>query len=94
MDLKKIFETYGGDYLDFEAVEVKLSARPDIHAFILLEKLAPGNGDMVSAAEHDEIWLDVDLEVLAFNATEADIRDLIRCGVRYDDDVDSLAMFV
>ncbi len=49
---------------------------------------------MVSAAEHDEILLDVDLEELAKVATEEQIVELIRCGVRYDSSTDSLAMFV
>jgi hypothetical protein len=48
----------------------------------------------VTAAEHDEIWLDVDCERLAEIATEVDILYLVRCGVRYDEYNKSLQMFV
>jgi hypothetical protein len=58
-----------------------------------LAPLAPGQ-DMVTAAEHDEIWLGTDLDVLAEKASSEDIRTLVRCGIRYDDDTDSLCMFV
>lgn len=97
MDVQSIFEKYNDVYLDFEDIAEKFSQRPDLHAFILLDRLVPGRGgkrdDMVSAAEHDEIWLDVEPDALARLATEEQIRDLVRCGVRYDEETDSLAMF-
>lgn len=74
--------------------ERRLHARPDINAFLLLDKLFPGDRDMVSAAEHDEIFLDVEPWELMKVASEEDLLDLIRCGVFYDSDHDSLAMFV
>ena len=92
IDLEATFEKFEDEYIQFERIENKLHARPDIHAFILLDKLVPGHRDMVCAAEHDEIYLDVDTEALALVATEDDILQLVRCGVRLDDD--SLAMFV
>jgi hypothetical protein len=72
----------------------RLSNRPDLHAFLLLDKLIPAASDMVSAAEHDEIWLSIDIDDLAKVITEADIIALTRCGVRFDEDSESLAMFV
>jgi hypothetical protein len=48
---------------------------------------------MVSAAEHDEIYLDVDAEDFANAATEEDVLFLTRCGVRFDEENDSFAMF-
>jgi hypothetical protein len=48
---------------------------------------------MISASEHDEFYLSVDCEALAKVATPEIIRDLTRCGVRYDEDLDSLCMF-
>ena len=96
MNLKEIWDKYmHGEFLKFERVHNQLSNRPDIHAFLLLDKLVPRpNRDMVSSAEHDEIWLDVDPEELAEAATEEQIIELIRCGVRFDSQTDSLAMFV
>lgn len=94
LDLAELFDKYDSDYLKFDRVENKLHHRSDICAFLLLDKLLPNKNDMVSAAEHDEIFLDADLEELAKVATEDDILMLIRCGVHYDSETDSLAMFV
>ena len=48
---------------------------------------------IIVAAEHDEVFIDIDIENLAAVATEENIRDLHRCGVLYSSLVDSLAMF-
>ena len=94
IDLDMIFEKHNDDYLKFERVENKLHSRPDICAFLLLDKLLPNDGiDIVSAATHDEFFLDADCEKLAEVATEDDILMLTRCGVHYDSETDSLAMF-
>jgi hypothetical protein len=88
------YEKHGDEYLKFDLVQNKTSRRPDLHAFNLLDRLVPGKRDMIRAAEHDEIWLDVSPEELAKVATEEQIIELIRCGVRYDASTDSLALFV
>jgi len=93
-NLKEAFDKFEDDYLRFDRVKNKLSLRPDIHAFLLLDKLAPESMDMVCAAEHDEIYLEVDMETLAMVATEGQICELVRCGIRYDTNIDSLSMFV
>jgi len=80
--------------LKFDRVGAKRSSRPDVHAFILLTELCPGSGCIVDAAEHDKIWLSIDVGDLESNATEANIVELIRCGVMYDDEMESLAMYV
>ena len=96
IDLYEFFEKHNDEYIKFERIENKRSARPDLHAFLLLEELVPTKNyeDMVSAAEHDEIWLEVDPKKVAEVATEEHLIELIRCGVRYDRDIDSFAMFV
>lgn len=91
---KEQYDKYEGEFLKFERVKDRTSNRPDLHAFNLIDKLVPGETDMVCAAEHDEIWLEVSPEELARVATEEQIIDLIRCGVRYDDGTESLALFV
>jgi hypothetical protein len=88
------YEKHEGEFLKFDRVQNKTSGRADLHAFNLLDKLVPGKIDMVSAAEHDEIWLEVSPDDLAKVATEEQIIDLIRCGVRYDRDTNSLTLFV
>lgn len=95
-ELKVTFEKFEDDYIKFEDVQNKLSQRPDIHAFILLDKLCPpryNNEDIISASEHDEYWLAIDCEQLAGVVTEEQVQELVRCGVRYDSYNDCLAMF-
>ena len=95
INIESTFTKYEDEYLKFDRVEKKYSSRPDICAFILLDKLVPSNGhDMISAAEHDEIFLNTDCEKLAEVATEEDILMLKRCGVNYSGDFECLSMFV
>lgn len=93
MTLKKMFEATGDDYLDFDKVENPLSKRADLHAFMVLDKLVPESGDLISASEHDEFYLSVDCKELEKVATLEIVRDLSRCGVRYSEDCDCLCMF-
>jgi len=95
MDIEDRFEKISAnshEYLRFELVENKRSLRRDMHAFLLLEELVPGEGrGIVAAAEHDQIWLDIDLDGLATVITDDQILELIRCGVFIDEG--SLSMF-
>ena len=68
--------------------------RLDLAGFIRLDKLVPGQRDIIVAAEHDQIWLSVSLEDLAGVATEEDVIYLIRCGIMFDENNDSLRMNV
>ena len=94
MNIQEFFDKNDDEFLKFDRVENKLSNRPDLCAFMLLDKLMPAARDIVSAAEHDEIFLDVDIETLESVATEDDLLTLIRCGVMYDSGFDCFAMFV
>lgn len=94
MTLKKLaelFERYtdDGEYLEFDNIENPKSKRPDLNAFILLDSLVPGTQDIVSCAEHDEFWLEVSPEEVAKVATPEHILELVRCGVCYDDGLES-----
>jgi hypothetical protein len=95
IDLQEVWDKYGDEYLKFGRVENPLYPRPDIAAFLLLDKLVPteNSSDMVCAASHDEIFLNTSVFKLAKVATEEDILTLIRCGVRLVGG-DYLAMFV
>lgn len=94
-DLISLFqsEKFDREFLKFENVRYKLSSRPDLHAFLVLDALVPGIRDMVSGAEHDEIYLDVEIEDLAAVVDPEMLLDLHRCGVRYDEETVGLAMF-
>lgn len=79
------------EFLKFERVKDPPSKRPDLCAFILLDRLVPGDRDIVAASEHDEFFLAVDCDELAKVATRDDVITLIRCGVRYSEEC--LCMF-
>ena len=81
------------EYLKFEDIENPRHPRPDLCAFLMLHELVPGTSDMVSDAQHDEIFLDVSLRDLAPVITKEQVRDLIRCGVRTDEYGEGLCMF-
>lgn len=95
IDVEALFEKFGSngecEFLKFERVIEPLSKRPDLCAFLLLDRLVPDTRDIVSAAEHDEIFLNVDVNELALVATDGDILTLVRCGVMFNDG--SLSMF-
>ena len=89
MSAIEIFEKHSEEYLKFEDVKTKISNRPDLHAFILLDRLFPSDRDIISASSHDTFFLgisDEDIETL----NEETILDLVRCGVMFDD---GLSMF-
>ena len=93
MNLAEMFEKYDDEYIEFDRVDNPASGRRDLHAFILLDRLIPGDWKIISAAEHDQIWLDIDCPSLAEVITEAQVLELVRCGVGYDADTDTLSMF-
>lgn len=93
MDIEEIFEKYNDEFLEFERVVNPLHPRADLCGFLLLDKIAPGTNDMISASEHDEFFLDVDIEKFKAVATEEDVITLIRCGIRYSSEYDCFCMF-
>ena len=96
MNIEDTFKKYNeNDYLKFELVKNKRSTRADLHAFLLLDELVPGTHDIVSYAEHDEIFLSIDARDLEkAGISEEQIHELVCCGVMYDAENDSLSMFV
>ena len=93
--LSATFDKYEDEYIQFQNVVNKRSRRPDMHAFIVLDELLPGDGkgDLISAAEHDQFFLDIEPEALARVATEEIILELVRCGVSFDEENESLFLF-
>ena len=88
MDIAALFEKH-----DDKSYKDQPDGPDDLTAFTLLNRLVPGAHRMISGAEHDQIWLDVDLDELAKVASEDDIITLIRCGVWLDDEDECLCMF-
>jgi hypothetical protein len=94
IDIEQAFKLASDEHGKFDRIENPLARRPDLCAFLKLDQLVPDSGDIIAAAEHDEIYLDVGPSALAEVATQEDIVYLRRCGVRYDRGLDSLSMFV
>ena len=88
-----IFAPYEDDYGMFHLIKKPVHQRPDLCAFLMLDRYLPGTWDMISAAEHDEIFLDVRVDALR-GVDASVLRDLHRCGVRHDTSIDALCMFV
>lgn len=95
-EFEALFEKHEDEFIKFERVSKKRARRPDLNAFLLLDELQPSENesDLVSSAEHDEIWLDTDVVKLVEVITEEQVIELIRCGVRYDSGIRSLCLFV
>jgi hypothetical protein len=92
-ELRELFEKHSEtQYIQFERVETKRSNRPDLHAFLLLDELVPGDRDIIACGEHDEVYLSIDEDELAAVVTKAQVIELVRCGVRCDGN--GLCMFV
>lgn len=93
--LIKEFNDNDSHYLKFSEILNPPSNRPDLCAFILLDKLVPEEKcDIISASEHDEIYLSISIRALAKVITTEDILYIIRCGVRFAEEYDCLTMFV
>lgn len=91
MTVREMFDKCSDEY-EYESRE--LSGRDDLKAFAFLDKLCPGDGNMVASAGHDQIWLDVSLDDLEDRVTIEDVKQLYVWGVFYDIESDSLSMFV
>lgn len=94
LNLSETFAKFEGEYGEFHRIDSPASTRPDLCAFMLLDKLLPSNKNIISYAGHDYVALNVAAGDLAAVATEADIATLVRCRMRYNAREDSLEMFV
>lgn len=98
MTKEKVIEILNEDHRfdEFVGIQPKLASRHDLHAFMILDQLVPTqNGDIVTCAEHDEIWLAVSIdELVAANPTEDQIRQLRICGVNLEKRTECLQMYV
>jgi hypothetical protein len=84
-ELIELFDEFANmpyDETCFEKIENPMHCCPDVCAFLMLQAIAGGTDNMVSGAEHDEIYLSVDLDdVLDSCPTKEWLKDLYRCGV-------------
>jgi hypothetical protein len=89
MTLEKLYDLFEKHSM----VESRGGPHDDLYAMNLLAKLVPDDeGDLVQAAEHDQIWFSTDLDKLAAVIDESHVRTLCACGVWIDTDIDTLSM--
>lgn len=69
-----------------------MTNRPDLEAFLMLDKQYDSNIDIIGSAIYEEVCLNVDIDKV--NLTEDDVIKLLRCGIRYNSDYGCLSMFV
>ena len=94
-NIEELFEEIENDNTiskDFGKVENKLSRRPDLCGLLILDKLLPKFTSIIASAEHDQIWLSINVKELAEVATKNNIVDLIRCGIYYNSAQEALTM--
>jgi hypothetical protein len=87
---EKEFEAFVDEhYRDFlkdkELQFERVFNRNDLEIFYRLDKLFPSEEDIVCAAEHDEIFLNITISDILTCCTKEEFLDLIRLGVRVSD---------
>jgi len=93
MNIYDRFEKHNDEFLKFERVENKRSSRADLCGFLFLEELFPDiDRDLICCAEHDQFWLDIDKDKIE-TLTDDQIIELLRCGILYDEENESLFCF-
>ena len=93
MTLGERFEKYAEENLDFDSIKQKFSQRDDVHALVLLDRLLPGNGELIGKTDYYGFYLDIEPEELNAIITDEQIKELLACGVSYFEDRDALYMF-
>lgn len=94
INLQATFEKFNNDFGEFNRVDQSVTGRQDLFVFLLLDKLMPGQSDIISWTGHDEIGFSADCDMLAQLATEDEILTLVRCGVTYNEEHHCLSMFI
>ena len=80
--LRDFYNAHSDEYHKFENVKEKCCTRPDLNAFMLLHDLIPGTEHIIGGSEHDEFYINIEVSDLLKVATEEQLLDLYRCGVR------------
>lgn len=107
MTLDEMIDIYNNynensDFDDFKNMpeSEKLHKREDLHAFLLLDKIFERmasqknkTSDIIQAAEHDIIYLSIDLDNIAATITKEEIISLAKAGVCFTE-YDGLYMYV
>ncbi len=95
-DLAAEFERHEGISHKFVGITNPPSQRPDLCALLLLDALLPSTERqwILSSAEHDQVWFDVDCDDLVKVISSEQVEYLVRCGIFFDNEFGCLSMFV
>ena len=86
MTLEERFEQFSDDYREFDRIEAPLSRRPDLHALLLLDEIVPEvDKGILGDSTHEAIFLNIDMPAFAYDVTDDQIQELVRCGVRIEE---------
>lgn len=94
-ELFELFETFDDEYGKFDLVKNPKHSKRDLCAMLMLDELVSGKGKrIIACSEHDHVYLAIDCDELCNRldelGTEEVVRDLVRCGVIYDQKINSL----
>lgn len=91
------WDQFEDDFLLFDRIPPpeRPFSSSDLCAWALLDKKFPSARglDMVSGAGHDQVWLRITRTEIA-QLTDEEILYLVRCGVMFESDTETLSMFV
>lgn len=90
--IKQLFSKHQKELCFFERETHRFSNRPDLNALMILDILQPNIFNIIKAFKNKEVFLFVDLDTLVI--TEEQVISLLRSGVNYDSEYDSLRLFV
>lgn len=94
-EMSEAFKKYSDEeFLKFDRVTNKATNKSDLHGFLILDRLEPESTAVLGSAEHDEVFLHTSPDAVLDKITEADIIDLLRCGISYNEEYESFYTFV
>ena len=82
--LKDLFRSFSDEFLQFDRVEEKISARSDLHAFMRLDQVLPQQFKIIDSATDGTIRLGINSYCFAEIATPELVKELVQCGVQID----------
>lgn len=95
--LKKLFQAAANarEGCKFDRITEHLATRPDVHAFVLMDRLCPSRGgiDIVYNTTDEDIILDIKLTDLAKTISPEQVLELVRCGLFFDADGHMTSMY-
>lgn len=81
--VRELFQKHDKEFGHFERIKDPPCKRPDLYAMTILDRLCPGDDDLIVRTDFESFTLSISVDQLEGIATEEDIITLIRCGVTF-----------